>query len=68
MGDAAVGEEVDIVPRRVSGIADRQRADADVTLDQPARGALDGVMGAAALKSAAVEVVDVLGAVEADRD
>jgi len=67
-GNAAIGEKVDIVHGRISGVADRQRCDGNVARDQHAGGAFHGGVRARALERPTVDVMDVRRSIQADRN
>ena len=68
IGDAAGREEFDIILRQVSGIADRERADADVACHEFSRGTFDRFMRPSALERLAVNIMNMRRPVQTDRD
>ena len=67
-GNAAAGEEVDIIPRTLGRIADGQGAHGDAAIDQHAGSARDRRVRSGALKGLAMDVVNMRRAIDTDRD
>ena len=68
VGNAAFGEKIDILLRRVSGIADRQSAYANVARYKHASSPFGRGVGAGTLKRPAVNVVNMRRPIQADRN